>query len=472
MCICVLLKSFEWQWTESYKEQNPGRDCDAPPYPFSPLLTPPHPSSLLLIPPHSSSLLLIPPHSSSLLFITPHYSSLLLLSPPPHSFSSSLLLTPPHSSSFLLTPPHSIHPDGSSLHRRGKTWFVKDLLENREQWISPAPQRIIWINGQWQPLYAEIQRIIPGIKFVKGIPANIEDEQFLNPAIRNLIVIDDLMSEASNDKRICDLFSKGLHHRNLSVICLVQNLYYQGKESRTMSLNSKYLVVFNNPRDQQQITVLARQMYLGQSEKFLNTYRMATFKPFGYLLIDLKPDTLNDKHLWPNVFQQTNKLPTAEQPYFYYSEQKGGGSSEEQTEPRSHLNFRNPEPAHPLVDLKTYNRGVPPPHFQFSKEPLNVEDMASIMARASCDECGVLFETLSDLQNHVRCWCYRGSDRKRPRFESESSVDEENDNIAFINMANEVKKEKEERYTAYVEKYQADGFTLKQAKEESELVTL
>ena len=346
----------------------------------------------------------------------------------------------------------------------GKTWFVKVLLENREQWISPAPQRIIWIYGQWQPLYAEMQRIIPGIEFVKGIPANIEDEQFLNPAIRNLIVIDDLMSEASNDKRICDLFTKGSHHRNLSVICLVQNLYYQGKESRTMSLNSQYLVVFNNPRDQQQITVLARQMYPGQSEKFLNTYRMATSKPFGYLLIDLKPDTLNDKRLWPNVFQQTNKLPTAEQPYFYYSEQKAGGSSEEQTEPRSHLNFRNPEPAQPLVDLKTYNRGVPPPHFQFSKEPLNVEDMASIMARASCDECGVLFETLSDLQNHVRHWCYGGSDRKRPRFESESSEDEKNDNIAFTNMANEVKKETEERFTAYVEKYQADGFTLKQAK--------
>ena len=91
----------------------------------------------------------------------------------------------------------------------GKTWLVKNLLENRRQWISPAPQRIIWIYGQWQPLYAEMQRIIPGIEFVKGIPANIEDEQFLNPAIRNLIVIDDLMSEASNDKRICGLFTKG-----------------------------------------------------------------------------------------------------------------------------------------------------------------------------------------------------------------------------------------------------------------------
>ena len=174
------------------------------------------------------------------------------------------------------------------------------------------------------------------------------------------------------------------------------------------------------------------------------------------------------------MIQQTNKLPTAEKPYFYYSEQKALGSSEEQTEPRSHLKFRNPEnyQPHPLVDLKTYNRGVPPLHFQFSKELLNVEDMASVMAHASCDECGVLFETLSDLQNHVRSWCYGGSDRKRPRFESESSEDEENDNIAFINMAYEVKEETEEQFTAYVEKYQADGFTLKQAKEEAELVTL
>ena len=143
-----------------------------------------------------------------------------------------------------------------------------------------------------------------------------------------------------------------------------------------MHLNSQYLVVFNNLRDQKQITVLARQMYPGQSEKFLNTYRMATSKPFGYLLMDVKPDTLNDKCLWPNVFQQTNKLPTAEQPYFYYSEQKASGSSEEQTEVdlRSHLNFRNPENCQPhiLADLKTYNRGVPPLHFQFSKELMNV----------------------------------------------------------------------------------------------------
>ena len=222
--------------------------------------------------------------------------------------------------------------------------------------------------------------------------------------------------------------------------------------------------------------VLARLMYPGQSEKFPSTYRMAASKSFGYLLIDLKPDTPNDKRLWPNVFEQTNKVPTAEQPYFYHSEQKASGSPKEQTvvDPRSHINFRKSEHCQPqpLTHLKTYKRGAPALHFQFSKEPMNVEDMASIMARAFCDEFGVLFETLSDLQNHVRSWRYSGSDTKRPRLESQSSEEEENNNITFINMVNESKDETEERFKARIQKYQAEGFTLKQAKNEAEMVML
>ena len=104
-------------------------------------------------------------------------------------------------------------------------------------------------------------------------------------------------------------------------------------------------------------------------------------------------------------------------------------------------------------------------------ESMIVGNMASIMAHASCDECGVLFETLSGLQNHVRSWCYGGSDRKRPRLESQISEDEENDNIAFINMVNQIKEEIEE-FKAHVQKCQADGFTLKQAREEAEMVML
>ena len=194
---------------------------------------------------------------------------------------------------------------------------------------------------------------------------------------------------------------------------------------------------------------------------------MATSKPYGYLAIDLKPDTPNDKRLW-----QTSKAPTAEQPYFCYSEQKT--SPEEQTvvDPSSDPNFRKPGhcQSYPLTDLKTYKRGTPPLPFQFSKEPINVEDMASIMARASCESVVCYLKLY--LTCKIRNWCYGQSDRKRPRLESQSSEEEENDNHAFINMANEIKEETQERFKAHVQKYQADGFTLKQAKEEAEMVML
>ena len=93
------------------------------------------------------------------------------------------------------------------------------------------------------------------------------------------------MSETSNDKRICDLFTKDSHHHNLSVICLVQNLYYQGKESCTMSLNSQYLVLFNNP--------LGKATGLGLGKTDVPRTERKVFKHLqnGYLLTDLKPDT-------------------------------------------------------------------------------------------------------------------------------------------------------------------------------------
>ena len=87
----------------------------------------------------------------------------------------------------------------------GKTWFVKKLLENRFKWIQPPPERIVWLYGQWQPMYEEMRRTIPGIELVKGILTNIGEENFLDPRRINLIVIDDLMSQATNDTRISDL---------------------------------------------------------------------------------------------------------------------------------------------------------------------------------------------------------------------------------------------------------------------------
>ena len=79
----------------------------------------------------------------------------------------------------------------------------------------------------------------------------------------NLIVFDDQMIGVSKDKRIVNPFTRCSHHRNVSVIYIVQNLFHQGKGSRSINLNSHYLVLFKNPRDKLQILTLVKQMYPG-----------------------------------------------------------------------------------------------------------------------------------------------------------------------------------------------------------------
>ena len=75
---------------------------------------------------------------------------------------------------------------------------------------------------------------MPHIEFVKGIPKALEQDSYFDVNKRNLIVFDDQMIDASKDKRIVNLFTRGSHHRNLSVIYIVQNLFHQGKGSRNI----------------------------------------------------------------------------------------------------------------------------------------------------------------------------------------------------------------------------------------------
>jgi len=143
-------------------------------------------------------------------------------------------------------------------------------------------------------------RTVPNINFVEGVLGDLES--MINPSLRNLVVIDDLMQELSNDPRITSLFTKGCHHRNLSAIFILQNIFHRGKELRDMSLNCHYLVLFKSPRDSRQINHLAKQMFPGYVKYIQESFQHATSRPYGYLLCDLKPETPTDFRLRTNVF--------------------------------------------------------------------------------------------------------------------------------------------------------------------------
>ena len=166
----------------------------------------------------------------------------------------------------------------------GKTSLVKSIIDS--ELIIPKPKRIVWFYAEDQPLYASLKK---EVELVHGLPDNFDD--YSNGSKPGLIVLDDLMTQAHSDQRLTKLFCVGSHHRNLSVIFIVHNLFHQGKEMRNLSLNSHYIILFKNPRDKLQISTLARQMYPGNVKFITEAYADATKQAYGYLVFDLKPET-------------------------------------------------------------------------------------------------------------------------------------------------------------------------------------
>jgi len=101
---------------------------------------------------------------------------------------------------------------------------------------------------------------------------------------------------------VSKLFTRGSHHTNTSVIFITQNIFHPSKESRTIALNTQYLVLFKNVRDKSQIAYLARQMYPSRSKHMVEAYTDATNAPYSYLFVDLKPDADEKLRLKANIF--------------------------------------------------------------------------------------------------------------------------------------------------------------------------
>ena len=181
----------------------------------------------------------------------------------------------------------------------GKTIFTFRLISEAAKMFSPPPQQVYYCYSLYQPLFDNFSDII----FNEGLP----DMNMFDGSKRVLLIIDDLMNEINQS--VTNIFTKGSHHRNVSVIFLTQNLFH--KKQRTISLNTQYLIIFKCPRDMSQISVLAKQMYPTNSKFLIEAFLDATSKAYGYLLLDLRADT-DDK-----IRVRTNIFPDDEVQYVY-----------------------------------------------------------------------------------------------------------------------------------------------------------
>ena len=165
----------------------------------------------------------------------------------------------------------------------GKTQWVYRFLKNLGRMFSKKqkPKAVLYCYGIHQKLFDEMSRGIPKLRFHEGLPSQEDLDALAKAGENSLLILDDLMSEVSGNAGAEKLFTRGTHHLRISVIYIVQNLLYQNKHARTISLNTQYMVLFRNIRDASQISYLARQMHPRRPAVLMDAYEDATARKLG-----------------------------------------------------------------------------------------------------------------------------------------------------------------------------------------------
>lgn len=177
----------------------------------------------------------------------------------------------------------------------GKTQFVLRLLSEKEQMIWGKPiKKIIWCCRQKLFVPVLLHRI-PNVIVNEGLPdmSNVEEN--------SLIVFDDLMLQ-SFTRDICEMFTINSHHRSISCILILQNIFHRGQFCRDISLNCQYIVLFKNPRDQSQFGALARQIAPDKWRELEKVYKTVTKSPWSNLVLDLTQEALDIYRFKTNIF--------------------------------------------------------------------------------------------------------------------------------------------------------------------------
>lgn len=178
----------------------------------------------------------------------------------------------------------------------GKTVLTKSLLGHSDSVFVDLTKnpKVLWCYGIDQK---NLRDSIPGIRI--GYHEGMIDQDTLDSSKPDIIVIDDMMNEKSNDTFVHNLFTKISHHNRVTVIYITQNMYEKGQCK--MKRNAHYLFMMRNPSDKSQITTLGRQLYprkKGLLEHFYEAFqafsRTKNYRSHSIQRLSSRPDTQCD----------------------------------------------------------------------------------------------------------------------------------------------------------------------------------
>lgn len=182
----------------------------------------------------------------------------------------------------------------------GKSWWLKELLVNRERIFRESFDYIVYFYGERSQTVSEIAEDLPEIKLVEGLPEDFE--KYIRPEGNAFFLFDDLNESVSHSKEMVDLVTKKCQHRSISWAVTLQNAFHHGQERISIMRAAHILVIFDSKLDQTVPRLLANRIMPEKPKTFLEIFKDATREPYSYLLCDGHPKSSNRARLRSNIF--------------------------------------------------------------------------------------------------------------------------------------------------------------------------
>ena len=175
-----------------------------------------------------------------------------------------------------------VGPSGS-----GKSHLIYDWLVFGT--FQPEFDKNYYFYQHYQSLYGLMSKNIKNFEFVQGVDFELI-QNLPNNGTKYLLIFDDSCEEISSSKVFVKIATAG-RHKGLSTVYIKHNLFHQNRLGGGIELQNTHIVLFKSPRDVLQINTLSQQLGLGSQLK--DWYTTATSVPYGHLLIDLTPKTVD-----------------------------------------------------------------------------------------------------------------------------------------------------------------------------------
>lgn len=184
----------------------------------------------------------------------------------------------------------------------GKTQFVINLLKNTNVMFTKKVDEIFYCYVAWQKCYDQIQTVegVNKVTMFQGMPSVEQCKKWSYMKNHIIVVFDDLMTELSNDKEMVKFVTVYSHHLRITIVVLLHNIFH-GK-LRTLSLNTHYVVLFNNKRDTLQVRTFATRVMSENIKFFMKSFKKAMERPYGYLFVDMHPKSDEKYELRTRIF--------------------------------------------------------------------------------------------------------------------------------------------------------------------------